>query len=114
VIYAGDENLSDQQQNPELYDEGDPIDYPCEECGAEPGEECRPSCTGPSSEQWQGNSRPQDEEPPNVVVRQCPGWWPALVHAICEDCGWIGPTRDQNEHRGRLLIRCDRNEHRCG
>ena len=113
MIYAGDETLSDQQQNPELYDEGDPIDYPCEECGAEPGEECRPWCTGPSSEQWQGNSRPQDEEPPSVVVRQCPGWWPALVHAICEDCGWIGPTRDQNKQRGRLLIRCDQNEHRC-
>jgi hypothetical protein len=46
VIYAGDEQLSDQQQNPELYDEGDPIDYPCEECGADAGEECRPYCTG--------------------------------------------------------------------
>ena len=46
MIYAGDENLSHEQQNPELYDEGDPIDYPCEECGAEPGEECRPYCTG--------------------------------------------------------------------
>ena len=113
MIYAGDETLSHEQQNPELYDEGDPIDYPCEECGAEPGEECRPWCTGPSSEQWQGDSRPQDVEPPSVVVRQCPGWWPALVHAICEDCGWIGPTRDQNEQRGRLLIRCDQNEHRC-
>ena len=30
-MYAGDEQLSDQEQNPELYDEGDPIDYPCEE-----------------------------------------------------------------------------------
>lgn len=46
-MYAGDETLSDQQQHPELYaaDEGDPLDYPCEECGAEPGEECRPACT---------------------------------------------------------------------
>ena len=112
MIYAGDEQLSDQQQNPELYDEGDPIDYPCEECGADAGEECRPSCTGPSSEQWQA-SRPQDEEPPSVLVKQCPGWWPALVHAVCEDCGWTGPTRDQNEARGRALIRCDQAEHRC-
>jgi len=42
-MYAGDEQLSDQEQNPELYDE-DPLDYPCEECGAEAGEECRPCC----------------------------------------------------------------------
>lgn len=26
-------------------DEDDPIDYPCEECGAQPGEQCRPFCT---------------------------------------------------------------------
>lgn len=46
-MYAGDEHLSDQQQSPELFkDDGDPIDYPCEECGAEPGEECRPYCIG--------------------------------------------------------------------
>lgn len=112
MIYAGDEDLSHEQQNPELYDEGDPIDYPCEECGADEGEECRPWCTGPSSEQWTG-SRPQDTEPPNVIVKQCPGWWPALVHAVCEDCGWTGPTRDQNQSNGRMLIRCDQTEHRC-
>lgn len=47
-MYAGDEHLSDQQQNPEHYDmavgESDPIDWPCDACGAEPGEDCRPSC----------------------------------------------------------------------
>ncbi len=42
-MYAGDEHLS--EANPELED-GDPITYPCEECGADPGEECRPHCTG--------------------------------------------------------------------
>lgn len=68
-MYAGDEYLSHEQQHPELYDaEGDPIDRPCEECGAEPGEECRPDCTGPSSEQWQ-SSRPQDADPPSVIGR---------------------------------------------
>jgi hypothetical protein len=47
VIYAGDEYLAHSQQHPELYDDdGDPIDYPCAECGAEPGEECRPYCIG--------------------------------------------------------------------
>jgi len=44
VTYAGDEYLSHSQQCPELYDEGDPLDYPCEECGAGAGEECRPYC----------------------------------------------------------------------
>lgn len=50
-MYAGDESLSDEQQAPELYDESiweddvDPLDRPCDECGAEPGEECRPACT---------------------------------------------------------------------
>ena len=29
----------------------DPLDYPCEECGAEPREECRPYCTAPPSAQ---------------------------------------------------------------
>ena len=50
-MYAGDEHLSLEQQHPELYDgEGDPLYRPCEECGAEPGEECLPWCTGPASE----------------------------------------------------------------
>lgn len=45
-MYAGDEYLSHSQQHPELYDaEGDPLDYECDECGAEAGEECRPYCT---------------------------------------------------------------------
>ncbi len=54
--YAGDEYLSHEQQHPERYDrgpfhigpdaEGWPIDYPCEQCGAETGQECRPYCTG--------------------------------------------------------------------
>lgn len=49
-MYAGDEHLSHVQQHPELYDgEGDPLYRPCEECGAEPGEECLPWCTGPAS-----------------------------------------------------------------
>lgn len=91
----------------ELNDEGDPLDYPCEECGAEPGEECRPYCTADPS-----HSQPEEE--PDVIVRQHPGWWPALVEAVCQTCGWVGPTRDQNEQRGRLLIRCDQREHRCG
>jgi len=26
--------------------DGDPIDYECDECGAEPGEQCRPYCIG--------------------------------------------------------------------
>lgn len=25
--------------------DGDPIDYPCDDCGAEVGERCRPTCT---------------------------------------------------------------------
>lgn len=55
-MYAGDEGLAHEQQNPELYDsettgewddevDGDPLDWPCDECGAEPGEHCRPACT---------------------------------------------------------------------
>lgn len=65
---AGDEYLSHEQQHPELYDrgpfhigpdvEGWPIDYPCEECGAEPGEECRPCCTGQDADA----DEDQDEE----------------------------------------------------
>ena len=47
MSYAGDEYLSHEQQNPELYGgEGDPLDLPCLDCGAEPGEECRRYCPG--------------------------------------------------------------------
>ena len=50
-MHAGDEALSHEQANPELYDDrgsevdGDPLDLPCDDCGAEAGEECRPTCT---------------------------------------------------------------------
>lgn len=41
-MYAGDEWLSDEQQNPELVD--DNLSDSCEECRAEQGEQCRPYC----------------------------------------------------------------------
>ena len=46
-MLAGDETMTHEQQYPELYDAQGvgPLDWPCEECGAEPGEECRPACT---------------------------------------------------------------------
>lgn len=40
-----DSDMTHEQQVSELYD-GDPLDYPCEECGAQAGEECRVACTG--------------------------------------------------------------------
>lgn len=42
--------------------------------------------------------------------RQAPGWWPALVQAVCE-CGWRGPVRDTNDMRQRVLLRLDAREH---
>ncbi|GAA1250275.1 hypothetical protein EEW87_17615 (plasmid) [Janibacter melonis] len=50
MMYAGEEELAHGDQHPEVYDDqgedgGDPLDLPCEECGAEAGEECRPYCT---------------------------------------------------------------------
>ncbi|WP_346008619.1 hypothetical protein [Janibacter terrae] len=54
MSHAGDEGLAHEQQHPELYDatptgqwgqDGDPLDWPCDECGAEAGERCRPACT---------------------------------------------------------------------
>ncbi len=48
---------------------------------------------------------------PHVTeVRQAPGWWPALVRAVCS-CGWHGPVRDMNDWRGRNLLRIDEREH---
>ena len=49
-MYAGDEFLSHEQANPELYDAwgsgvDNPVDWPCDECGAAAGEDCRPTCT---------------------------------------------------------------------
>jgi hypothetical protein len=43
-MYAGDEHEWPIYDGPEG-DEGDPLDYPCQECGADPGEQCRPYCT---------------------------------------------------------------------
>lgn len=49
----------------------------------------------------------------DVEVRQCPGWWPSLVQAVC-GCGWSGPVRNLNDQRGRVLVRLDVAEHREG
>lgn len=45
-----------------------------------------------------------------VSVRQAPGWWPALVQAVCE-CGWRGPVRDLHDSRERVLVKLDGREH---
>lgn len=41
MILTGDEW---PEAIPEPDDDGDPISWPCEECGADAGEECRPGC----------------------------------------------------------------------
>lgn len=46
--------------------------------------------------------------------RQCPGWWPSLLEAVCS-CGWAGPTRDANRLTGsqiRARLEKDGDEHR--
>lgn len=48
-----------------------------------------------------------------TAVRQCPGWWASLVQAECDDCGWVGPTRDLNQARARTLVQLDVREHQC-
>lgn len=48
-----------------------------------------------------------------TAIRQCPGWWASLVRAECDDCGWVGPTRDLNTPTGRTLARIDRHDHTC-
>lgn len=49
-----------------------------------------------------------------AVVRNVPGWWTSLVHAVCESCGWTGPTRSLNERNGAILARLDARDHVCG
>ena len=49
-------------------------------------------------------------QPHVTEARQAPGWWPALVQVTCS-CGWHGPVRDMNDHRGRNLLRLDEREH---
>jgi len=41
---SGDEFYDDDTTSGPLYD-GDPYAWPCDKCGAEPGEDCRPWCT---------------------------------------------------------------------
>lgn len=51
---------------------------------------------------------------PGVRVRLAPGhFMSSAVHAICEDCGWIGPVRDQRQRTGPALLEGDRREHDC-
>lgn len=47
MCQRGSENAQEAvEEAPDPYeDEGDPIDYPCDDCGAEVGERCRPTCT---------------------------------------------------------------------
>ena len=47
------------------------------------------------------------------AVRQAPGWWAALCRAECDNCGWIGPVRDTNQSRDRLMLQWDRRDHSC-
>jgi hypothetical protein len=49
-----------------------------------------------------------------TAIRQAPGWWASLVHAVCDDCGWHGPVRDCNSTTGDTLARLDRAQHQCG
>lgn len=52
-----------------------------------------------------------------TAIRQAPGWWPSLVRAECDDCGWRGPIRDLSiDPYGRASrhARWDRDEHKCG
>lgn len=44
MIYAGDEVYGDEVTSPELEVRDDLLPYPCEDCGAEAGEECRRHC----------------------------------------------------------------------
>jgi len=43
-MLSGDEFYDDDTTSGPLYD-GDPYAWPCDQCGAEPGEDCRPWCT---------------------------------------------------------------------
>jgi hypothetical protein len=48
-------------------------------------------------------------------IQQAPGWWPGLVQAACDDCGWKGPVRDLGQGaQMEVLARLDRDEHECG
>jgi hypothetical protein len=47
-------------------------------------------------------------------IGQAPGWWPSLVQALCDSCGWRGPVRDLTKGNGQVLAQLDRDEHTCG
>jgi len=49
----------------------------------------------------------------DVEVKQTAGWWPALVEARCNDCGWYGPVRDTNTTAGRIAAKMDAAHHNC-
>lgn len=50
---------------------------------------------------------------PATAIRQCPGWWPNLVQAECDDCGWVGPTRDVHQTTDAFLVRLEKADHEC-
>lgn len=50
----------------------------------------------------------------SAAIRQAPGWWPSLVQAVCDRCGWLGPVRSLSEPCGAVLARLDARDHDCG
>jgi hypothetical protein len=48
------------------------------------------------------------------AIRQAPGWWPNLVQAVCDACGWRGPVRNVNAATEAVLAEMDRDWHECG
>lgn len=52
-------------------------------------------------------------------VKQAPGWWPSLVQAVCDDCGWQGQVvnlASEENSWGRLerQVRAEADGHVCG
>ncbi|MBX3196276.1 MAG: hypothetical protein KF727_14410 [Microbacteriaceae bacterium] len=42
---------------------------------------------------------------------QSGGMFPSLAQRTCTPCGYVGPVRDLNDRRDRIMFDVDRNEH---
>jgi hypothetical protein len=49
----------------------------------------------------------------DAEIRQAPGWFPALVQVVHDECGYKGPVRDIYKDTTRTLLKMERAEHEC-
>lgn len=49
----------------------------------------------------------------SAALRQAPGWWPTVIRAECDRCGWHGDPLDLNDPIQDTEVHLQAIEHTC-